>query len=467
MKVAQATGPTVRLARAEEIAGAGALTAEAYLADRLLDEDDEYEAQLRDAIAASPRGDAAGRDRPVRGVRRQRDGRRDGDARPVRHRATPRSPSRASSRCGCSRSLRAPADAGSPRRSCGPRSGTRSRPVPGGWCCRRSTRWSPRTGSTRGSGSSACPERDWGHEYVHLRVQTWTPPEAPGCARGVADLAAAAGRRGGRLAGRHLGRADATRATVRCSTGAPTDPVAALDRVEQVYADAGLPSVVRAPRPHGAGCAPSGSCDEWLRCSTRAGTRPSRRRTCWCARSSASPPLPDRLDLPGVQITVRDEPDDAWLALWLGAKDDTADRATGRAILTGAPGALPVDDVHLRHDARSRSSGSRSSTTGRRCRASSCDGSARRRGLARALTLRALHEASRARCTAHVPAGRGAQRGRRGALLGSRVPARGPVHLPGAGAPLTVGAAAPSRAAQSSPRSMIVRTGGSSRSASW
>src|SRR3954451_3746805 len=53
MKAARATGPTVRLARPEEIAGAGALTAEAYLADSLLDEDDEYEAQLRDAARRS------------------------------------------------------------------------------------------------------------------------------------------------------------------------------------------------------------------------------------------------------------------------------------------------------------------------------------------------------------------------------------------------------------------------------
>ena len=51
-------------------------------------------------------------------------------------------------------------------------------------------------------GFVAVPERDWGHEYVHLRVQTWTAAGGAGCARGVADLAAAAGRRGGRLARR-------------------------------------------------------------------------------------------------------------------------------------------------------------------------------------------------------------------------------------------------------------------------
>ncbi len=49
MKVARATGPTVRMARPDEIAAAGALTAEVYLADRLLDADDDYGTQLGDA----------------------------------------------------------------------------------------------------------------------------------------------------------------------------------------------------------------------------------------------------------------------------------------------------------------------------------------------------------------------------------------------------------------------------------
>ena len=48
------------------------------------------------------------------------------------------------------------------------------------WCSRRSTRWRPRSGCTSGSASSRCPERDWGHVEVHLRVHTWTPPDAPG-----------------------------------------------------------------------------------------------------------------------------------------------------------------------------------------------------------------------------------------------------------------------------------------------
>ncbi|MEN0128598.1 MAG: GNAT family N-acetyltransferase, partial [Brevundimonas sp.] len=29
-------------------------------------------------------------------------------------------------------------------------------------------------------GFVAQPERDWGHEEIHLRVHTWTPPQAPG-----------------------------------------------------------------------------------------------------------------------------------------------------------------------------------------------------------------------------------------------------------------------------------------------
>ena len=47
--VAPATGPVIRVARPDDVAAAGALTAEAYVADGLLEDDDEYATELRDA----------------------------------------------------------------------------------------------------------------------------------------------------------------------------------------------------------------------------------------------------------------------------------------------------------------------------------------------------------------------------------------------------------------------------------
>ena len=121
-----------------QVADAGALTAEAYLADRLVDADEDYTSELRDAerraveatllVATVEASDGAPvvvgthHARPVRHVVRR--GRRAGRARG----------------CGCWRSPPRRAAGGSPRRSCVRRCGSASWPARGGSCSRRSTR---------------------------------------------------------------------------------------------------------------------------------------------------------------------------------------------------------------------------------------------------------------------------------------------------------------------------------------
>ena len=393
--IAAATGPTVRLARHDEAAGAGMLTAEAYLADRLLDEDDEYEAQLRDAtrrareamllVATVPCEDSDGSETVVGTVTLAPHGTAYAEiAEPgeleVRMLAVaPRARGR-----GIAEALM--------RAALGYAVASGARRVV------LSTLDSMVTAHRLYArlGFVPAPERDWGHEYVHLRVQVWTPPDPPGAlveSRTWPPLRVVEvdGWRVGVSAG--LTR----RANSALLTGTPMDPAGALDRLEQVYADAGLPSVVRTPRPDPRdGAERDGSARQCARIGALLDDRGYRTvsETDVLVRSLVGDPaLPGRLDLPGVRIAERDEPDDAWLALWLGAKDDTADRATGRAILTGVPASylsmtstydatpLAVVRVTLTDD----------------WAALSClvvAGSARRRGLARALTLRALHDAS-------------------------------------------------------------------------
>ncbi|WP_028047729.1 GNAT family N-acetyltransferase [Cellulomonas sp. URHE0023] len=383
MKAAQATGPTVRLARAEEIAGAGALTAEAYLADQLLDEDDEYEAQLRDAsrrarealllVATVPCAESDGSETVVGTVTLAAFGTgyaeiaEPGELEVRMLAVAPRARGR-----GIAEALM--------RAALGQAVASGARRVV------LSTLDSMVTAHRLYArlGFVPAPERDWGHEYVHLRVQTWTAPEAPGAlveAQTWPPLSVVEvdGWRVGLSAG--LTR----RGNSALPTGVPDDPPSALDRVEQVYADAGLPTVVRTPPPGGDRVAAvTGLLDA-------RGYRTAAETAVLTRPLVGDPALPGPLELPGVHVTVRDAPDDAWLRLWLGAKSDIADEVTGRAILTGVPAlyltmtatydTTPIAVVRV--------------TLVDDWAALSClvvHGSARRRGLARALTLRALHE---------------------------------------------------------------------------
>lgn len=391
MKVARATGPTVRLARPEEIPGAGALTAEAYLADRLLDEDDEYEAQLRDAsrrareaillVATVPNEDAADSHDVVGTVTLAPYGTSYAEvAEPgeleVRMLAVaPQARGR-----GIAEALM--------RAALGHAVASGARRVV------LSTLDSMVTAHRLYArlGFVVVPERDWGHEYIHLRVQTWTPPEAPGA---LLESRTWPPLRVVEADGWRIGISDGLtrRANSALMVDVPADPALALDRVEKVYADAGLPSVVRAPRPHAPGTdAEERACSDISALLDARGYTTASETDVLVRSLVDEPALPDRLDLPGVQIAVRDEPDDAWLALWLGVKDAAADRSTGHAILTGAPALyLSMTSTHdLVPVAVVRAAFADDWV------ALSClvvDGSARRRGLARALTLAALHEA--------------------------------------------------------------------------
>jgi ribosomal protein S18 acetylase RimI-like enzyme len=394
VKVARATGPTVRLARPEEVPGAGALTAEAYLADRLLDEDDEYEAQLRDAsrrareamllVATVPSEDPEGSPDVVGTVTLAPYGTSYAEvAEPgelevrmlaVAPQARGRGIAEAMMRAALGYAVA---------------SGARRVVLSTLDSMVTAHRLYARLGFV------VVPERDWGHEYIHLRVQTWTPPEAPGAlveSRTWPPLRVveADGWRIGLSGG--LTR----RANSALMVEVPADPAQALDRVEEVYAAAGQPSVVRAPRPH----APGTDAEEQA-CSQVGALLDARgyetvSETDVLVRSLVDEPggpvLPDRLDLPGVQVTVRDEPDDAWLSLWLGTKDAAADRSTGHAILTGAPALyLSMTSTHALAPVAVVRVAFADDWVALSCLV--VDGSARRRGLARALTLAALHEA--------------------------------------------------------------------------
>ncbi len=162
---------------------------------------------------------------------------------------------------------------------------------------------------------------------MHLRVQTWTAPEAPGAlveSRTWPPLTVLEvdGWRVGLSGG--LTR----RANSALLVGVPTDPAAALDRVEQAYAAEGLPTLVRAPRPEALASRDARGavslCGEVAALLDARGYSTVSETDVLVRSLVDEPALPDRLELPGVQISVRDEPDDSWLALWLGAKVDSS-----------------------------------------------------------------------------------------------------------------------------------------------
>ncbi|WP_034609369.1 GNAT family N-acetyltransferase [Cellulomonas sp. URHD0024] len=378
------TGPTVRLARADEIAGAGALTAEAYLADRLLDEDDEYEAQLRDAarrareaillVATVPCVESDGTATVVGTVTLARYGTdyaeiaEPGELEVRMLAVAPRARGR-----GIAEALM--------RAALGYAVASGARRVVLSTLDSMVTahRLYARLGFVR------APDRDWGHQYVHLRVQTWTPPEAPGA---LVESRTWPPLRVEDVDGWRVGISDGLtrRGNSALLTGTAMRPGDALDRIERMYSQAGLPSIVRTPRPGG-----DGQGEEVAALLDARGYRTVAETDVLVRSLVGEPVLPARLELPGVRISERDEPDDAWLELWLGAKNDAADRDTGRAILTGVPAlylsmtstysATPLAVVRV--------------TVVDDWAAVSClvvDGSARRRGLARALTLHALHD---------------------------------------------------------------------------
>ncbi|GEL95545.1 hypothetical protein CCO02nite_22030 [Cellulomonas composti] len=181
------------------------------------------------------------------------------------------------------------------------------------------------------------PERDWGHDEVHLRVLTWSAPAPPGARREIASWPPV-----------HVVDVDGWRVglsggvTRRANSALPAgaaDPDLTLSRVEAVYALEGQPSVVRVGRS----------------ASTELLAALDRRGYAWTAQTDVLVLDPLRPQAPSSasegEVRVAKTPDAAWFALWSGTKpsrtarrdtdtdadaDADADEAMRRAILAGA-----------------------------------------------------------------------------------------------------------------------------------
>ncbi|WP_291755803.1 GNAT family N-acetyltransferase [Cellulomonas sp. 73-92] len=314
----------IRVARPDDVVAVGALTAEAYLADGLIADEDDYAAELRDAqrradeavllVAMAPTPD--GREAVVGTITVAPYGSSYAEiaepgevelrmlavAPEARHHGVAVQLMRAAQREALARDARrlvlSTLDA-----------------------MAAAQRLYDRLGFVRE------PERDWGHEVVHLRVYTWAPPEAPGALVEAATWPAARtvvtadGWRAG-LSGGFTRRANSA-----LPSGRPADLGGALARVEAVYAAAGLPPTVRV----GSG-APAG-LGEHLSAHRYA----ERARTDVLVRAAGEvgPAAPG----PGWSghTHVADEPDDAWLRAFLGVKNGVDHADVARAVLTGAP----------------------------------------------------------------------------------------------------------------------------------
>ncbi len=319
----------IRVARPDDVVAVGALTAEAYLADGLITDEDEYATELRDAqrradeavllVATAPTPD--GREAVVGTITVAPYGSSYAEiaepgevelrmlavAPEARHQGIAAQLMRAAQR---------EALAGDARRLVLSTLDAMA----------AAQRLYDRLGFVRE------PERDWGHEVVHLRVFTWTPPEAPGALVELATWPAlqtvvtADGWRAGLSAG------FTRRANSALPSGRPADLAAAVGRVEAVYADAGLPSIVRV----GSG-SPQRLADHL---AVRGYTERARTDVLVRAVGDVEPGALGSTE--GGQgwrghTHVADEPDDAWLRAFLGVKDGVDRSEVARAVLTGAP----------------------------------------------------------------------------------------------------------------------------------
>lgn len=111
-------------------------------------------------------------------------------------------------------------------------------------------------------------------------------------------------------------------------SAAPKDPTAALDRVERLYAEHGLPAVFQL----GPDARPDG-LDAILDARGYVLGSPT---TVSVADADT---VLDRLPHNGSRVEVTDEPDEAWLDLWwsVDGRGDHHARETARRILTGGP----------------------------------------------------------------------------------------------------------------------------------
>ena len=393
------TGAVVRVAVGPQVADAGALTAEAYLADRLVDATESYADELRDAerrareatllVAVVPPGEG--------------DGASDRDDEPVVVGTVTLAPYGTSYA-----EVAEPGELEIRMLAVAPEA--RRRGV-AELLMAAALREAVAIGATRvvlstldsmtaaqrlygRLGFVAVPERDWGHVEVHLRVHTWTPPAAPGA---LVEQATWPPARVVDVDGWRVGLSGGLtrRANSVLPLGTPQDVTATLDRVEDLYAQEGQPPIVRVCRasPRGLddllalrGYAVMSRTDVLVR--DLDGVEPARPTV----RTAAGP----------VRVAVADRPDDAWLAVWSGSKarlhatgaaaeaDDTSLRLA-RTVLGGAPAVYltAADPTGLVGVVRA--------AFAEDWVAVSClvvVPGARRHGLGRYLTLRALDEAA-------------------------------------------------------------------------
>ncbi|GIG22354.1 hypothetical protein Cch01nite_30780 [Cellulomonas chitinilytica] len=408
------SGAVVRVAQGRQVADAGALTAEAYLADRLLDATDAYADELRDAARRSreatllvallpsgaghaPADDAPADDAPA------------DDDRVVVGTVTlaPYGTSYAEVAEPGELEIRmlavAPEARGHGIAELLVTTALREAVASGARRVVLSTVDSMHAAQRlyRRLGFVPAPERDWGHVDVQLRVHTWTPPDAPGA---LVEQATWPPSRVVDVDGWRVGLSDGLtrRANSVLPLGSPADVEASLDRVEALYTEAGQPTVVRVCRASTPGLE--------ARLDARGYTTPSgadvlvrpvvdpddgvRRAPGGAARTEAGP----------VRVSVSDRPDDAWLTLWSGAKTplrtgaaDASDAAGARVrfardVLGGAPAIYLLATDGEGPVAVIRAAFAEDWV------ALSClvvAPRARRRGLGRMLTVRALDEAAR------------------------------------------------------------------------
>lgn len=327
------------MARPDDVVAVGGLTAEAYLADDLLEDDDDYAAELRDArrradeavllVAVTPTPD--GREAVVGTITVAPYGSSYAEvaepgevelrmlavAPETRHQGVAAQLMRAALR---------EALAGGARRVVLSTQDAMA----------AAQRLYARLGFVRQ------PERDWGHEVIHLRVFTWTPPEAPGALvetatwRPLRSVVTEDGWRVG-VSGGFTRRANSA-----LPLGHPGDLPGAVARVEALYDEAGLATVFRV----GTG-APAGLLGELV---TRGYAE--RARTDVLVRTvepvathplaHGTAPAPSTA---GTHVHVADEPDGPWLRAFLGVKQG-AEPDLARAVLTGSPAQYLTAVVH-------------------------------------------------------------------------------------------------------------------------
>ncbi|MBO3103853.1 GNAT family N-acetyltransferase [Cellulomonas fengjieae] len=242
-------------------------------------------------------------------------------------------------------------------------------------------------------GFVAVPQRDWGHVEVHLRVHAWTPPDAPGA---LVESATWPPARVVDVDGWRVGLSGGLtrRANSALPLGVPQDLPATLTRVEQLYAGEGQPSIVRVCR-----ASPPG-LDDVL--AARDYAVMSRTDVLVRPLDGLGPGGGALRTAEGpVRVGVADRPDDEWLAAWSGSKarlhatgaaaqaDDESLRLA-REVLGGAPALYltATDATGLVGVVRAAFA---QDWVGLSCLVVAPR--ARRHGLGRGLTLRALDEA--------------------------------------------------------------------------